>query len=449
MEYQRCIAIKYNGSPCPCRAKYGQFCGRHCLRCKDCGTHFPTQNDKDSHYCPSSSNLGRNISFPPTCIESNNFLWKLIFKYPRKKWFWQEVSSNSCTTLDIIECFINEPHTFKFSWEDVSRNPNLTVEFIKKHPYKRWNWRFISENSSFTPKDVENNPEFPWEPGYLVLNKSFPEEEIEKVIDNYSWQRSIWENNDLSLEFIKYHSRGKRLNWRLLSLNKNITPEFIESKIRNPFVYWHRLSSSYNINLTNEFFERHSEDHHWEINFGNPIFDKEFIEKHAEEKWFWEDEYGFREDLLYNPDITLELLKKYQKLQEVGRYVLSNRLRLTWEDVESNPNITWDYNGLAKNCKIPIEKINHLIDPSYCHLLSLRCNNKEDYIEKYLDFWIVTVSKRNFDYNPKIQRIIKERQEIMEKFGIVKDISNLIVKDYEGMRIRNWTCYYCDQDYKY
>ena len=354
--YQKCIAIRYDGSPCPCKAKYGQFCGRHCFRCK-CGIHFPTQDDKDSHHCSSTIVVvGRNISSPPACIENNNVLWKLIYKYPRKNWFWRDISGNSCTTLDIIECFINEPNIFKFSWEGVSRNPNLTADFIKKHPYKKWEWRHISDNSSFTPKDVEDNPEFPWEPAYLVLNKSFPEEEIEKVLDKYSWQRSVWENTDLSLEFIKNHSRGKRLSWAQLSSNKNITPEFVENRMmRSSSTFWYRLSSSHNINLTKEFFESHSEDHHWEINLGNPIFDKEFVDNHAEEKWFWEDEYGFREDLLHNPNVTLELLKKYRKIQKINRFALSARLRITWEDIESNPDVAWDYNGLVKNCKIPIE----------------------------------------------------------------------------------------------
>jgi hypothetical protein len=440
---EKCIAIKYNGLPCPCRAKYGRFCGRHSSRCKECGSHFATQDEKDRHYC--QTEIGTELSAPPPCIESNNFLWKLIFKYPGKEWEWRGISLNSCTTLDIIEFFINEPHVFKFYWDSVSMNPNLTPEFIKKHPYKKWDWRMISKNKAFSFKDVEDNPEFPWEPSYLVLNTSFSEKDIEKIIDKYSWQKNVWENHDLSLEFVKDHSRGKRLNWREIALNKNITPDFIEQRVSflSSFMYWFKLSSSDNYNLTTEFFERHAEDHNWNLNFGSPIFDEKFIEKHAEEKWFWEeDEYGFRDELLSNPKVTVGLLKKYQKLQEINRYALSSRLRVTLEDVELNPDVDWNYNALCKNCKIPLEKIKESERTFY--YIAGRCNNTEEFIEEYLDVTISCISRKNFNYFPKVQRMIRERQEIMEEFGIIRDISNLIITGYEGIKVRNWNCYYCD-----
>jgi hypothetical protein len=47
---------------------------------------------------------------------------------PSKVNFWVKVVTKSNTTLDIIEAHID-----KWNWEILSQNPNLTIEFIKKH----------------------------------------------------------------------------------------------------------------------------------------------------------------------------------------------------------------------------------------------------------------------------------------------------------------------------
>ena len=50
-----------------------------------------------------------------------NTLQKLIEKYPDKDW----------------------------DWDELSRNPNITLEFIEKHPKKPWNWFKLQHNSNF------------------------------------------------------------------------------------------------------------------------------------------------------------------------------------------------------------------------------------------------------------------------------------------------------------
>ena len=53
------------------------------------------------------------------------------------------------------------------------------------------------------------------------------------------------------------------------------------------------------------------------------------------------------------------------------------------------------------------------------------------------------ISRRNHNYNPRVKKMIDERQDIMGEFGYIRDISN-IVKEYEGIKIKNWICNYCD-----
>ena len=117
---------------------------------------FSLQNEKDSHYCPTMS---IKVTTPPSCIESSNILWKLIFKYPKKDGIGNQ-SLKLLYHLGCRECLLNIKNIFKFSWEDISKNPNLTPEFIKKHPYNRWSWERISINKSFTLNDVKKMQNF-------------------------------------------------------------------------------------------------------------------------------------------------------------------------------------------------------------------------------------------------------------------------------------------------
>ena len=43
--------------------------------------------------------------------------------------------------------------------EYISRNPNITMEKIEKHPNKPWKWWNISKNSNITMEMIEKYPD--------------------------------------------------------------------------------------------------------------------------------------------------------------------------------------------------------------------------------------------------------------------------------------------------
>ena len=76
-------------------------------------------------------------------------------------------------------------HEDKVHWNYISRNPNLTLEFIEKYPNKPWNWgRFgISSNRNLTLEWIEKYPNKHWEWKDIYNNSKLSLHDIEMLIE--------------------------------------------------------------------------------------------------------------------------------------------------------------------------------------------------------------------------------------------------------------------------
>lgn len=52
--------------------------------------------------------------------------------------------------LNILEEFVDYP----LNWEYISSNPNVTVEFVEKHPYKYWCRQTLQQKQSIDQNDA-------------------------------------------------------------------------------------------------------------------------------------------------------------------------------------------------------------------------------------------------------------------------------------------------------
>ena len=59
-------------------------------------------------------------------------LEKLLIKFPDKPWNWSLVSKNPNITIE----FIDEYSDLPWDWQTVSSNPNLNITFFKKYHKK-------------------------------------------------------------------------------------------------------------------------------------------------------------------------------------------------------------------------------------------------------------------------------------------------------------------------
>ena len=181
---------------------------------------------------------------------------------------------------------------------------------------------------------------------------------MEYVLDQYSWQRNVWENHNLSLEFIKKYSHGKKLNWANLANNINITPEFIEDNVSNLEMfpglgYLQQKSAILPQNFMKIILM---------IIIGISILRIQYSMQNLLKKHAPDNRKGSKVTtrcLVYwrNKSVTLDLLIKCGFLQQIisSPYIFNFiGLRVTYEEAEAHPEIDWNYSVFKENCKIPL-----------------------------------------------------------------------------------------------
>ena len=77
------------------------------------------------------------------------YYWNFLMKY-EDKLDWDNISYNPNITMEIIERYSNKP----WDWYGISYNPNLTMKFIDNNPNKDWDWEGISQNKFTKEKEL-------------------------------------------------------------------------------------------------------------------------------------------------------------------------------------------------------------------------------------------------------------------------------------------------------
>ena len=111
--------------------------------------------------------------------------------------------------MDIIEKSPDKP----WDWEDISDNPNITMEIIEKHPEKSWKWAAISINPNITMEDIEKYPEKPWAWYRISRNPNITIDFIEKHIEEIKF-------TNISQNKFTYQNKLNKMNKSILALEK-------------------------------------------------------------------------------------------------------------------------------------------------------------------------------------------------------------------------------------
>jgi hypothetical protein len=267
--------------------------------------------------------------------------------------------------LDYIKKLNPSEH---FYYQYISENPNITIKDIFTLK-KSWNWHALSSNSGITIKDIVDNnynrdmitnnfnyyskhlmqknfnemPTTWWQFNYAIkLNKNIT---IQHII-YYNWNldgHDISTNKFIDMEYISKNMNKVNLN--LISCNPNITIDFVLKNIDKRF-YWNGLSANPNITMKNIEDNLHLP---WDWSFvsKNPNITIDFIRKYNNYKsciWNWnhissnvgitmkdiENNFDLPWswlDILYNPNLTLDFIKKYKrKIFTIERKTIISRI---------------------------------------------------------------------------------------------------------------------------
>lgn len=315
---------------------------------------------------PSSNELGQSTINPiPSFGYSNemNELVKIYNAFPDKSWQWTMLSENPNISLEIIDLHIDKilnknNHYYHYS-KGVSGNPNLTMEYLYKHPFKKWKWEDVSSNPSFTLNDIETNKDIPWD-----------------------W-RGVAENPNIIMEFILKHvDKFTANNSGYLGSTPNITMQDVE---KYPDLFMSKFRLSKNPNLTLDFVFAHPETN---LN-----------------KWDWEY-------IGQNPNITFADVLNHQELTSNILFMthFSKNYNVTIDIIKNNNNLKWYWAGLCQNPALTMEDLDSL---NVGYDKSSMLNNPNltlEWLIKYLDeggqFVANYITKNKFKFHPYFNKPI-------------------------------------------
>ena len=331
--------------------------------------------------------------------EEFNCFKKYIIKYPNilKDFIWIIENTNAIIEYDEnISMNLIKKYKHKWFYCILSKNPNLTEEFILKYPYKDWDIKYLIKNNKITNfkllsrfKNINQeiiNDYFnkPWDLEWLIQNTDI-------VLEKY-----------IPLNLIKKYSY--KWFYFYLSKNLNITEEFI---LKYPYKNWDIEYLIENNKIT---------DFNTLSKFKN--INQDIIDNYPDKLWNWEwlientniniKKYKSKLDyyfLSYNPNITEEFILKYPDQNWDIEYLIENNKitdfialskfkNINQKIIFYYPNKPWDWEWLIQNTSITIERYIplYLIEKYkynwfYC-ILSFNLNITEEFILNYPNqFW--------------------------------------------------------------
>lgn len=264
----------------------------------------------------------------------------------------------------LLELYPDKP----WNWYDVSKNPNITWEYIMNNPDKLWNWYGISGNPNITWEIVQNNLNKPWDWSFLSKNKNITWEIIQKnPTQTWSW---------LKPECIKFYYKWyMRVSNKKTMINNSMrlynTCDVLEDIIKKNYEKkWSYEALSENSNLT------------WKI-----------VSNNLDKNWNWDKIYK-------NPTITFDLYENLKDLRDreweeiegyfrPNIYFVSKNSKVTWEIiVDGNffKYLDWDWRGVSENPNITQEIINN--NPTKNWNYSYMSNNSNitfDFVKQHID----------------------------------------------------------------
>ena len=165
----------------------------------------------------------------------------IIDNYPNKPWDWEWLIENTNICVEeYIPLNLIKKYLYKWNYYFLSKNSNLTEEFILKYPYQNWDIEYLIENNKIIDFNslskfkyiydyiINNYKNKPWDWEWLIENTSI---NIEKYISlklikkyPYKWDYQILSKNpNLTEDFILKYSYK---NWNIEYLSKNIFKKF-------------------------------------------------------------------------------------------------------------------------------------------------------------------------------------------------------------------------------
>ena len=135
----------------------------------------------------------------------------------------------------------------------LSKNQNITIDFILDNLEKKWNWGSLTINKGIKVSDILNNRHLPWENSWYLNPNIMPYDLIKyKKMKITDWV-SVSSNVNVSMEYI-FNNLDLPWDWNYVSFNPNLTPDIIAY---NPQINWNYENIGNNLMTYNpEYYKK-------------------------------------------------------------------------------------------------------------------------------------------------------------------------------------------------
>ena len=252
---------------------------------------------------------------------------------------------------------------------DMSKNINISFDFVINNPDELYDWKFLTKNKTFNIKDIVKNLNLPWSFPDLILRDDWEVTNIlksinildyvllskrkdltEKIIGNNYEEKWDWEyltdaknyNNNyiLSMNFIVRNMNIFNFSKEKLSLRTDISIDFI---FQNKGYTW----SWYNVVRRPDFTLKIYKDNPWLFGLNLSIEECNFITNDFIQSKEMINNYEWNFNLLSsNNNLTWDFFSKHKDKVNWDRLTLNEGIKLT--DIMYNLDEKWDWDKIIK-----------------------------------------------------------------------------------------------------
>lgn len=135
----------------------------------------------------------------------------------------------------ILLYYPNKNWDFKY----LSKNPNISLEFIENNSQFQWNYYYVSEHPRLTPEFIIKHADKKWNMVQLASNKYLSIEYILDKINPKYWSKSKISNNlTININILKKNLHID-WNWHNLTINPSISIDDISNNTNLPWGIQH------------------------------------------------------------------------------------------------------------------------------------------------------------------------------------------------------------------
>ena len=234
------------------------------------------------------------------------------------------IENTGINVEEYISFNLIKKYSYKWNYWELSKNQNITEEFILKYPYQDWDIEYLIKNNKIT--DFNALSKFKNINVHIIKNYSNKPWDLKWLIENCDINIKNYILNNLNKNNLKYNK---------LIENSNITKEII---LKYPYKKW---------NIANLIINNKITDFNTLSKF--KYLNKYIIHKNLDKPWDWE---WIIENTNINLEecVSLELIEKYP--YKWNYWNLSGNQNITEEFILKYPNKNWNIIHLIENNKI-------------------------------------------------------------------------------------------------